>query len=125
MKIKSLMVVLVAIFASLLVGCGKESKEFTKLKADANRGDAVAQCKLGDMYANGNMVKQDLGEAVRWYEKSAAQGNGDAQCRMGDYCYGKKSYAQAYHWYLLASEKNDNQDAAVKVKEFAQIFRTK
>ena len=37
-------------------------------------------CNLfGFLYANGQGVKQDAGEAVRWYRKAAEQGQADAQ----------------------------------------------
>ncbi|GES98810.1 kinase-like domain-containing protein [Rhizophagus clarus] len=45
----------------------------------ANLGDSVAQYNLGLMYENGDGIKKDLNQAIYWYEKSANQGNQDAQ----------------------------------------------
>ena len=38
------------------------------------QGQAHAQSNLGVMYANGQEVKRDHAEAVRWYRKAAEQG---------------------------------------------------
>ena len=43
-----------------------------RLAADA--GHAVAQKKLGDLYASGKGVAQDFSEARKWYDKAAASG---------------------------------------------------
>ena len=39
----------------------------------AEQGDAVAQNRLGIMYARGQGVAQDDAEAVRWYQAASAQ----------------------------------------------------
>src|SRR6202011_6208195 len=49
----------------------------------ANRGDARAQTVLGFMYANGQGVPQNYGEAAIWYARSAAQGNPTGQYFLG------------------------------------------
>ena len=45
--------------------------------------------------------------AKRWYEKAAAQNDGDAQSRLGDIYYNgdgiTKDYAKAREWYLKAA----------------------
>ena len=41
----------------------------------AAQGDAEAQYNLGLMYDKGEGVPEDDAEAVRWYQKAAAQGN--------------------------------------------------
>ncbi len=45
----------------------------------AEKGDAIAQAKLGDMYYNGEGVQKDYAEAARWYKKAAEQGDVIAQ----------------------------------------------
>ena len=50
---------------------------------DAFRGDAAAQLKVGDMFADGDGVPEDYGEAVKWYRLAADQGNAAAQYRLG------------------------------------------
>ena len=49
----------------------------------AKHGDALAQFKLGVMYADGKGVKQNLKAAQDWYTKSADQGLADAQYNLG------------------------------------------
>ena len=46
-----------------------------ELRIKADRGDAMEQCDLGWAYAHGDGVPKDPAEAVKWYRKSAGQGN--------------------------------------------------
>jgi len=59
---------------------------FADTKTKAERGDADAQTKLGQMYAQGEGVPKDSIEAVKWYRKAADQGNSDAQRSFGWMC---------------------------------------
>ncbi len=49
-------------------------KDIPSLKALAEKGDARAQTKLGQMYAKGEGVLEDDVEAVKWFRKAALQG---------------------------------------------------
>ncbi len=75
----------------------------------AEQGDAEAQWRLGDSYANGIGVGQDYGEAAKWYGKAAEQGHTQAQYELGRlYAQGlgvARDYAEAAKWYRLAAEK--------------------
>ena len=51
---------------------------YRELKAGADRGNAEAEFYLGVMYARGIGVEQDISEAMRLYQLSAAQGNAQA-----------------------------------------------
>ncbi len=44
----------------------------------ADRGDAQAQLMIGLLYANGEGVDQDIGEAYKWFLISDANGNRQA-----------------------------------------------
>ncbi len=61
------------------------------------------------MYYEGEGVNVDFEEAMRWFKLAAAQGNAEAQQRLGAmYAAGQgveKDFEQAAHWYELA-EKN-------------------
>jgi TPR repeat protein len=58
-----------------------KSTLFRKL---AQEGNPNYQYLLGRAYEGGDVgVPQDYGEAVRWYRKSAIQGNGMAQMALG------------------------------------------
>ena len=66
------------------------------------------------MYTNGFGVQQDYTEAIKWYRKSAEQGNAVAQYNLG-VMYNKghglqKDNVQAYAWTGIAAA-NGNADA--------------
>jgi len=75
----------------------------------AEQGHDAAQCNLGSMYENGQGVKQDFIEAVRWYLKAAGQGSPRAQFNLGDlYERGqglKQNFSEAVRWYRKAGEQ--------------------
>lgn len=52
----------------------------------AKQGDAAAQNEVGGWYYRGRHVKQNYGEALQWWAKSAEQGNVQAIGNMG-LCY--------------------------------------
>jgi TPR repeat protein len=61
------------------------------------------------MYGNGHGVKQDYGEAVGWYRKSADQGIAEAQSNLG-FMYGnghgvKQDYGEAVGWYRKSADQ--------------------
>ncbi len=49
----------------------------------AERGDARAQCILGDLYYNGIGVTKDYAESLNWYKKAAEQDDVKAQTNLG------------------------------------------
>jgi len=66
----------------------KPLSEDTKLLiAQAEKGDADAAEKLGDMYYLGMNVPKDGKEAVKWYRKAAEQGNAYAQQILAGFYY--------------------------------------
>ena len=79
----------------------------------AEQGEANVQFNLGVMYANGQGVKQDDVEAVKWYRKAAEQGNANAQMILGTvYFLGKGvqfNKALAKEWFGKACD-NGYQD---------------
>ena len=54
-------------------------KNLVETLKQAEAGDAEAQYSLGMMYAYGEGVPEDSVEAVKWYRKSAEQGNEKAK----------------------------------------------
>ena len=77
----------------------------------AAQGDDDAQTSIGDLYYNGNGVKQDYEEAMKWYRKAAAQGNAIAQNNIGKlYHWGrgvKQDYEEAMKWYQKAAAQGN------------------
>ena len=49
------------------------------LQKSAEQGFAPAQFELAEMYYYGNGTVQNTDEAIKWYKKSAEQGNAKAQ----------------------------------------------
>lgn len=70
--------------------------------------DAGAQYQKGCAYRDGDGVRQDYTEAVRWFRKAAEQGHANAQHSLG-FLYARvpsaPDYAQAAHWYRKAAEQ--------------------
>ncbi len=79
------------------------------LLASANQGDATAQYKLGQMYANGRGVPIDAKESIRWYRLAADQGHAKAQHALGvAYNTGSgvsQDDREAAKWYRLAADQ--------------------
>ncbi len=80
------------------------------MKADAERGNAMAQAGMGECHAISGLcegVPQDFAKAREWWEKAAAQGNADAQHRLGLLYYEgygvRQDYARAQEWFEKAA----------------------
>src|SRR5258708_19126024 len=65
--------------------------EFAGLKAQAEKGDAEAQLKLGMDYEKGWNVTVDRDQAAEWYQKAADQGSTEAFYLLGQ-IYGDKTW---------------------------------
>ena len=65
--------------------------------------------RIGKMHCYGLGTEQNYGEALKWFEKSAIEGNKFAQFSLANlYYYGngvEQSYEQAFHWYMAAAEQ--------------------
>jgi uncharacterized protein len=75
----------------------------------AERGDAVAQRKLGYMYLFGDISPTDFVEGLRWTRLAADQGDAKAQNNLG-HAYTKgmgvpKDDIEAVRWFKLAAEQ--------------------
>ncbi len=69
----------------------------------AGLGSSTAQCKLGEFYRVGQYIEQDIKKSFEWFEKSALQGNGYAQYRLGiSYLFGdsihEKDEVKGFSW---------------------------
>lgn len=85
--------------------------EISSFRKAAGRGDAFAQCHLGNCYYYGKGAEQDYTEAVTWYRKAAEQGYAEAQYKLGD-CYSngqgvKKDINVSVKWYRKAAEQGN------------------
>ncbi|HQK28501.1 MAG TPA: tetratricopeptide repeat protein, partial [Smithellaceae bacterium] len=62
---------------------GDYKTELKLLQKEADKGNAVAQFRLGVMYDDGKGVVQDYKEAFKWYKLAADQGFAGAQFGLG------------------------------------------
>lgn len=92
----------------------EKNASLAELQQQAKKGQANAQYKLGVLYDQGQGVKQDYGQARKWWLKAAEQGNAAAQVSLGllyNKSHGvKQDYGQARKWWLKAAEEG-NADA--------------
>jgi len=73
----------------------------------ADKGQAVAQYRLGTMYERGQGVTADAAKAIRWYEMAAAQGNRKAMHNLAvAYASGpaaKRNMTESARWFTKAA----------------------
>lgn len=77
----------------------------------AAQGHAKAQNSLGNMYNDGNGVKQDYAEAIKWYQKAAEQDYAKAQFNLGTMYHNgegvKRDLSKAKEWFRKACDKGN------------------
>ena len=59
------------------------SEAYKWFKKSASQKYVDAQFEIGNLYANGNGVKQSDKDAISWYEKAAEQGSNKAKFYLG------------------------------------------
>jgi hypothetical protein len=60
-----------------------ESSVLAETQTLAEAGNAEAQFKLGNMYAQGKVVTNDFAEAAKWFRKAGDQGHAEALYSLG------------------------------------------
>ena len=84
---------------------------------EAEQGNALAQYLLGVMYYDGQGVRKDYVEAVKWYRKAAEQGVAKAQYNFGViYANGegvRQNYKTAKEWFGKACDNGLQQGCDV------------
>lgn len=88
-----------------------DSKLLAGFRSEAERGDALSQSVLGDVFHFGKLgVAKDEAEAVKWYHKAAEQNHAPAQYSLGAcYMHGQgigKDEIEAVKWWRKAAEQN-------------------
>ena len=75
----------------------------------ADQGNAVAQLVLGMKYSEGDGVRQDYAEAMKWFRKAADQGEVRSQFNLAImYENGQsvpQNYVEAMKWYRKAADQ--------------------
>jgi uncharacterized protein len=105
-----LSVVAVLLLAGLATAQDRINIEELRVRSDA--GDRSAMRQLAEIYYLGRGgVGQDFGEAARWYERLAKQGDARAQASLGlMYARGygvPKNLETARRWWSFAAAQND------------------
>ena len=103
------------------------SKALLQYISDYNENpDDFTAYRIGQMYLDAKGINQDVSNAVKWFEKSAEQGNPDAAYQLG-YIYSSNEYsisdpdkanayyAQALQDYEKAEEENINATAEYRI----------
>ncbi len=86
-----------------------EEKPIERLTTEAEKGDADAQYRLGQLYVRGTGVRKDLRKSHDFIKSAADQGHAEAIGALG-YFYAngfvvKKDLAAAADWFLKGAEK--------------------
>jgi len=100
----------------------ENKKEWKKLLAHANSGDAEAQWEVGSYYEDGLanesgqiIVKQNPKKAFHWFSLSAKQGDESAQLALGNiYSTGtgvKRDFQKAISWTKKALKQGSSSAA--------------
>jgi TPR repeat protein len=86
-------------------------ERFNKVLAQAEKGNAESQYKLGKMYSEGVGVSIDNTKAAKAFESAAMQGHAKAEYNLGLRYYEgtgvKRNRAIAYKWFNAAAEQDD------------------
>jgi uncharacterized protein len=82
-----------------------ESEAFRLNQVAAEEGMHDAVLAMGWFYLNGVGVGMDEAAALRWYRKSARQGDARAMFSLGQIAYSGKDYSEALLWFRRAADK--------------------
>ena len=82
-----------------------DSEAFALNQRAAEQGMHDAVLAMGWFYLNGVGVEPDEEEAVRWYRKSARQGDPRAMFSLGYIAYMSRDFSEALNWFTRADEK--------------------
>jgi TPR repeat protein len=110
--VKSWRICLMALAACAGIALAQDNIDVDGLKARADAGDRKAARLLAESYYAGRGgVEQNFGEAARWYERLAKQGDPRAQTSLGlMYARGygvTKNIETARRWWSFAASQND------------------
>lgn len=91
---------------------GEFAKAATLYLPLARNGDATAQFHMGELYASGRLIQQDLQQTVQWYLAAAEQGHAQAQANLGElYAKGRgipQNYKKAMYWFSMAAKQGNS-----------------
>ena len=90
------------------------------LRPLAEKGDAEAQYRIGQLYEGAPGIIHSGTNALEWYRQSADQGHANAQFSLGRlYVIGRdvsQDYVQAYKWFILAESRFSDSNANARAR---------
>ena len=102
---------IIAVLLLVVAAYGAQNGQLSELIAQANRGSAKAQNKLGWMFFSGRGVEQDYAKAVECYSEAAEQGKATSQYNLGNMYYKGRgvelNYTKAFKWFKKAAAHID------------------
>ncbi len=109
------------------------SEAIEQLKVQAEKGNAEAQAKLGELYRKGEGVAQNFQESAKWLHKAAEKGIADAQLKLGELYADGKGVAQnaqeSVKWLQRAAAQGNDEakkklhELSAKIPEKIEDFR--
>lgn len=93
----------------LLGNNNAEAFRLNEIAAENGMHDAVLA--MGWFYLNGYGVKPNVGEAVRWFKKSARQGDTSAMFSLGQIAYTDREFEEALIWFERAAKKGHHRSS--------------
>jgi len=100
-------------------------KKVALLEAVADKGDAVAQFKLGLLFYLGTEIPKNVAAAEEWFRKASEQGHVEAPALLAGMFFSgegvKKSFAETYKWHGIAKARG-NPTAAASQNEVAKLL---
>lgn len=89
----------------------KKIKEIEQISQKAVKGDADAQNKMGDFYADNDLIPRDMRMAAYWWYEAASRKHPEALCRMGELYFSgtvmkKNTHRAVEYWKLSALAGN-------------------
>lgn len=98
---------------AVLAKVSNPEEKFSKLRKEAEAGNAEAQTNLGWIYSNGHGTTQNYPEAIKWYRLAAAQGNAIAQLTLGKMYSGgqgvEQDHVRGQMWLSIAAAKGNGE----------------
>lgn len=85
-----------------------DSEAFAQNLRAAEQGLHDAVLAMGWFYLNGVGVEPDEQEAIRWYRKSARQGEPMAMFSLGYIAYVHRNFPEALSWFTRADVNGHN-----------------
>jgi hypothetical protein len=93
------------------------------IRAEAEKGDAKAQNKLGVYYQLGLSVEPSDVEAVKWFLLAADQGDGEAQFNLGEMFETGRGVTKDRRTALIWYRKSCDSGCKCGCRSYRKLFR--